>query len=112
MLQMLQRMPAGMAGRRGGFYSMRVHRVVCAPHNRYRSVTVIVVVVAIMITVAIIVVVAGVVVHHHTPALVHGHDTTPKGQGADHDTESDKNGGNESTHWIFPGSLSCGRNSR
>lgn len=91
---------------------MRVHGVVCAPHNRHRSVAVIVIVIAVAITiavavpVAVIVVVAGVVMHHHAPALVHRHDTTAKGQGADHDCEGDKNGGNESTHGIFPGSLS------
>lgn len=85
---------------------MRVRGIVCAPHNRHRSVVAISVVVAITVPIPIIVMVAGVVMHHHAPALVHRHDTTAKGQGADHDCEGDKNGGNESTHGIFPGSLS------
>jgi len=87
---------------------MRVHGIVCAPHNRHRSVIVISVVVAIMIPVPvpIIMVAAGIVMYHHAPALVHRHDTTAQGQGADYDSEGDKNGGNESAHGIFPGSLS------
>jgi hypothetical protein len=105
MLQMLQRMPAGKGRQARWFYSMRVHGVVCAPHNRHRSVDVIAVVVTIMVAVAVMVV-AGVVVHDHPSALVYRHDTTAKGQGADHDSEGDDNGGYESTHGIVPGSWS------
>jgi hypothetical protein len=104
MLQMLQRMPAGKGRQARWFYSMRVDGVVCAPHNRHRSVAVIAV--AVVVTITVMVVVAGVVVHDHSSAFVHRHDTTAKGQGADHDSEGDDNGGYESTHGIVPGSWS------
>ena len=103
-------MPAGKGRQARWFYSMRVHGVVCAPHNRHRSVAVIAVVVVVTImvavTITVMVVVAGVVVHDHPSALVHRHDTTAKGQGADHDSEGDDNGGYESTHGIVPSSWS------
>lgn len=103
-------MPAGKGRQARWFYSMRVDGVVCAPHNRHRSVAVIAVVVVVTImvavTITIMVVVAGVVVHNHSSALVHRHDTTAKGQGADHDSEGDDNGRYESTHGIVPSSWS------
>jgi hypothetical protein len=107
MLQMLQRMPAGKGRQARWFYSMRVDGVVCAPHNRHRSVAVIAVVVVVVVTIMVaVMVVAGVVVHDHSSALVYRHDTTAKGQGADHDSEGDDNGGYESTHGIVPSSWS------